>query len=156
MKVLVEPRPPSGSLPKPVLIGAGVLMAITIGSAMFSHLSGLGGVRLEETRPVQTLALKFEDRDDGAVSVRNAANGAVVHVILPGADNFIRATVRGLVQARKRAGIGAETPFSLTRWDDGTISLQDTTTGRDIGLDAFGATNAGAFAQMFGTRETAP
>jgi putative photosynthetic complex assembly protein len=60
--------------------------------------------------------------------------------------------MRGLAQERLRDGIGSETPFTLTHWDDGTMSLADKTTGREIQLDAFGPTNSGAFAQIFTAR----
>ena len=36
----------------------------------------------------------------------------------------------------------ATTPFTLTRWSDGTVSLEDTTTSRRVNLDAFGPDNA--------------
>ena len=66
---------------------------------------------------------------------------------------IIRATMRGLARERIRSGIGSETPFKLTRWSDGTLSLLDETSGRRIDLDAFGPTNAGAFAQFFSPQE---
>ena len=70
-----------------------------------------------------------------------------------GNAGFLRAALRTLAQARMRDNIGPETPLRLTRWSDGTVSLDDPTTGRAIGLDAFGADNAGAFAQLFKKRE---
>jgi putative photosynthetic complex assembly protein len=155
MKTIVQAQPSSGGVPKPVLIGAAALIAFALGATVYGRVSGVGTVSLEETRAVQTLSLNFVDREDGGVSVINATDDSLVYLVRPGADNFIRATARGLGQARKRAGIGAETPFRLTRWSDGTISLEDPLLGRNIGLDAFGPTNAGAFAQFFGQREIA-
>ena len=63
--------------------------------------------------------------------------------------------MRGMARERHREDIGAQTPFTLTRWTDGTVSLQDRATGRTINLDAFGPTNAEAFARLFNDRETA-
>ena len=80
----------------------------------------------------------------------------VIHVIAPGTNGFIRATMRGLTRERIRSGVGAEPPFLLTHWSDGTISLEDKTTGRRIGLDAFGPTNSAAFAQLFTSRRALP
>ena len=61
----------------------------------------------------------------------------------------MRATLRGLAQERRRSGIGDTTPFLLTRWSDGRMSLDDATTGRDVALEAFGETNADAFTKLF-------
>ena len=61
----------------------------------------------------------------------------------------MRATLRGLAHERLRSGIGEATPFLLTRWSDGRMSLDDATTGRSVALDAFGQTNAEAFAKLF-------
>jgi putative photosynthetic complex assembly protein len=63
--------------------------------------------------------------------------------------------VRGLAQEREREGIGRETPFVLTHWSDGTLSLADSAIGRRVNLDAFGPTNAQAFAQLFSARSQA-
>ena len=73
----------------------------------------------------------------------------MIYTIAPETNGFMRATLRGLVRARKLADVGDATPFMLTRWDDGRMTLDDTTTGRKVALEAFGPTNAGAFAQLF-------
>ena len=73
----------------------------------------------------------------------------MIYVVAPGTNGFIRGTMRGLVQERKRSGIDDSAPFLLTRWNDGTLSLKDPATGRRVNLDAFGPTNVGAFAQFF-------
>jgi putative photosynthetic complex assembly protein len=99
------------------------------------------------------LHLRFEDQADGSVAVRDADRGDIIHVVKPGVEGFIRATVRTLAQARKREDLDGATPFQLTRWSDGTLSLDDPQTGRDVGLDAFGPTNAGAFANLIQDRE---
>ena len=67
---------PGADIPLPVLIAAATLIAVTIAGCVLTRVSGVG-VRLVETRPVQTLSLSFEDRDDGAVSVRDAADGGL-------------------------------------------------------------------------------
>ena len=150
----VQTKRTAGRLPIGVLIGAGALIVFTICASLFSHSSGVGRVALPTSAAVQTLQLRFEDRSDGAVDVRDAERGDVIHVVQPGVEGFIRATVRTFAQARKRDDFDALTPFQLTRWSDGTISLTDPKNGRDVGLDAFGPTNAGAFAQLFHDRET--
>jgi putative photosynthetic complex assembly protein len=146
-------RPNSG-LPRGILIGAAVLIAFAIATTLFGRVSDIGTLHMPAATAVQTLSLQFEDRDDGSVAVRDAADGAVIYVVNPGVGGFIRATMRGMARERRRSNIGDQQPFLLTRWSDGTISLVDKTTERSIDLDAFGATNAGAFAQLFSSRET--
>ena len=43
-------------------------------------------------------------------------------------------------------------PFLLIHWSDGTLSLEDPSIGRKVDLDAFGPTQAEAFAQLFTAR----
>jgi len=145
-------RPNSG-LPRGILIGAAVLIAFAIATTLFGRVSDIGTLHMPAATAVQTLSLQFEDRDDGSVAVHDTADGAVIYVVNPGVGGFIRATMRGMARERRRSNIGEQPPFLLTRWSDGTISLVDKTTERSIDLDAFGATNAGAFAQLFTSRE---
>ena len=53
-----------------------------------------------------------------------------------------------LAQARLREGLSRAPPFRLTRWDNGTLSLDDVASGRRINLEAFGLGNAAAFARL--------
>jgi putative photosynthetic complex assembly protein len=145
-------RRPSGGMPRGVLTCAGVLIAFSIVSAGVGRLSGLGAVHYPAANAVRSLALRFEDQANGSVLVRDAKDGAVIYTIAPGSNGFMRATLRGLAQERKRSDVGDEVPFRLVRWDDGRMTLDDTTTGRRVALEAFGATNAQAFAQLFSAR----
>ena len=43
---------------------------------------------------------------------------------------------------------GAEVPFTLTRWADGRLSLDDPTTTRHIDLEVFGPTNTAVFSNL--------
>lgn len=141
---------PGGDIPRPVLVAAATLIGLTIVLTLYTRVSELGVTQLVETRPVETLSLRFLDRADCAIEARDATSDRLVYLVRPGADGFIRGAVRGLAQARLRAGVGAAEPFRLARWRDGTLSLEDDATGRRIELDAFGPANAGAFAQFLG------
>ncbi len=145
----------SGNLPRGVLIGAAALVAFTLLATSLGRFSGIGASHMPPAKAVLTLALRFADEADGGVAVRAASDGAVIYTVAPGVGGFIRGTLRGLVRDRKLAGVGDETPFTLTRWSDGTLSLADAATGRVINLDAFGPTNSGAFAQFFAIGDAA-
>jgi putative photosynthetic complex assembly protein len=139
--------------PRALLLGALALVSVTIVGSGLARITDVGASRMPSSTAVDTILLRFDDLDDGGVAVRNAADGSQIYKVEPAADGFIRGAMRGLVRERKRSGIGAEIPFKLTRWSDGTLSLQDETSGRRIDLDAFGPSNAGAFAQFFATQE---
>lgn len=102
-----------------------------------------------ETTAAARLALRFEDRPDGTVAVYRDGVDAVHAVIPAGTNHFMRATLRGLASERKRRHLDDQAPFELTAWSDGRITLADPATDRRIELEAFGATNAQAFAALF-------
>ena len=139
--------------PRPLLLGAFALVMFTILASGAARWSDVGTVHMPASSVVDVLMLRFDDLDDGGVAVSDAANGKLLYKVEPGTNGFIRATMRGLARERMRSGIGAEAPFKLTRWSNGSISLQDETSGRRLDLDAFGPTNAEAFAQLFATKE---
>ncbi len=101
-------------------------------------------------------ALRFVDRPDGGIDVVDAALGRRVAAIEPGRDGFVRSTLRGLARERRRLGLNDEQPFELRQEGAGRLVLHDPASGRRIELQAFGATNAGAFARLFHSEETPP
>jgi putative photosynthetic complex assembly protein len=152
-QIILEQRPRVGSgLPRGVLYGAVALVSFALIASSVSQITGIGGVRMIEAEAAETLALKFEDRADGGVLIKEAADARTIYRVEPGTNGFIRATMRGLAMERKRDGVGEKTPFLLIHWTDGTISLEDPATSRKVDLDAFGPTNAAAFAQLFAAR----
>lgn len=142
-------------VPKPVLRGAALLIGFSLIACAAARLTDVGTLRMPPTSAVETLALRFEDRADGSIAVVDAGDGRSFHEVRPGTNGFIRSTLRGLARERRRAGLDASTPFALTRWSDGTVSLIDGATGRRVSLDAFGPDNVGAFAQLFAARRSA-
>jgi putative photosynthetic complex assembly protein len=135
-------------IPRAAVVGAGVLVAFSILAAAAGRLSGIGVTTLAPGRALQVQALRFEDGARGGVRVVDAGSGRVVDRIEPGKDGFLRGVLRGFARARRLEGIGKEPPFVLTRWADGRLSLHDPSTGRSVALEAFGPTNAAAFARL--------
>jgi putative photosynthetic complex assembly protein len=88
------------------------------------------------------------DVSAGGIDVIDARTDRKIDELRPGADGFIRATVRGLAQERKRRGLGPEVPFHLALHTDGRLLLVDPALDRTIELEAFGPTNSGAFARL--------
>jgi putative photosynthetic complex assembly protein len=142
------------SFPRGPLLAAAGLIGLSLLAASVARLGGLPGTALPDAAPAQSRELRFEDRDDGAVVVRDGRDDGTVAVLAPGTNGFIRAVMRGLVRDRKRRDDGPEIPFRLSRWDDGRLLLEDPATGARVELESFSVTNAGAFAGLLtGGRE---
>jgi len=136
------------SLRGPV-IGAAVLVAVSLTIVLTARLTGYDPSSLPERAAIETVELNFRDHADGSITVLDAARAEPVTTVDPGSNGFLRAAVRALVRERSALELGADKPFRLTRWSDGGLSLEDTATGRQLELNAFGHTNAQAFAQLF-------
>ena len=147
-QTLIEKQAGSGAVPKGLLAGAAALIGFAILASWTARLTDVGTVRMPAATAVETLSLRFEDQANGAVLVRDVRRDEVIHTVAPGTNGFIRATLRGFARERKLSGLGDRTPFILARWSDGALSLDDELTGRRVSLDAFGPTNAQAFATI--------
>jgi putative photosynthetic complex assembly protein len=144
-------------VPRGALIGAAVLVAFAFSITLFGRSADMGAVHMPAAQPYQVLLIHFADRDDGGVTVTDASDGSVLQTIQPGTNGFLRSMMRGFAHERSRDGIGAQTPFALTRWSDGTLSVTDEKTGRRVDLDAFGPNQVEVFADLFAARkETKP
>lgn len=136
-----------------VMIGGLALLAFALASATSAGMLSRDAVPSEARSEAGVVAtaersLFFHDEADGGVRIEDASNGAVVAMVEPGTGGFIRTTLRSLVHARRARGIGPETPFVLTEWENGTLSLSDRETGRSVELHAFGPDNREAFAVL--------
>ncbi|MGX7706834.1 photosynthetic complex assembly protein PuhC [Methylobacterium sp. Gmos1] len=135
-------------IPRPLLRNAALLVVFSLAAVAVGRFGGVGVTQMPPASAVQVLDLAVEDWPDGRVALRDAANGRLVAEVQPGEDGFLRATLRVMAQARLREGLSRTPPFRLTRWDNGTLSLDDVATGRRINLEAFGLGNAAAFARL--------
>lgn len=148
-------EPESIHLPRPI-IGAGIAMvAFTILVSFYARVTGSGVSGPPPGNIAEERSLEFHDRSDGAVVVIASPTGDTVSVLAPGSNGFIRGALRAFVRERRMRQIGPETPFVLTRWDSGAITLKDPAVGARIDLAAFGPTNRDAFARLLATRTAA-
>jgi putative photosynthetic complex assembly protein len=146
------------SLPRKPVIGGGLLLgsaAVIAGTLLLASLGHRAPLDPADagSRPLAERALRFADRDDGAIVVTDARSGAVVEILAPGSEGFVRGAMRALVRERKRESLGAAAPFVLATWPDGRITLEDTATRHFMELHAFGRTNAEAFLRLLATEE---
>ena len=152
----MSPSAQARSFPRGPLIGAAALVGIAMVSASVARLSGIGATHMPPATPVISRDLRFEDRPDGAVMIYAARTATVVDVLPPGSNGFVRGVLRGLARARKREHLGADIPVRLIRWSDGRLSVEDPSTGEAITLEAFGISNAAAFARLLNLQVAPP
>lgn len=133
-------------IPRVALLGAGLLLALTIFVAATGDHGGVVAQGQRSANAELYVSLGFRDRDVGGVEVVNAKTGQVLEVFEPGTNGFARSVLRGLVRDRRARGIESQSPFDLRSHEDGRVTLSDPLTGRIIELVAFGADNVGVFA----------
>lgn len=130
------------------LIFAIALVFSALAVALGARLSGVGTTHLDYTTVVASRNLVFEDGSNGVISVRDGDTGQQIGEVMPGNDGFVRAVMRILARDRLIAGGERMTPFTLTRWDNGRLTIADPATGKKTELVGFGASNEEAFAKF--------
>jgi putative photosynthetic complex assembly protein len=99
-------------------------------------------------KPDVERTLRFFDEADGTVRVEDGASAEVLARFGPGEGGFIRATVRSLVHQRRIRDEGPAVPFTLTRWENDTLTLSDPVTGRSVEVSSFGPDNRAVYANL--------
>lgn len=122
---------------------ASVTMGFLPKQSVPAEARAAAGVKAEVTR-----TLKFFDEADGTVRIEDAATGEVLARHGVGQGGFIRATMRSLVHQRRIRGEGPEVPFTLTRWENGGLTLADPVTGRSVEVSAFGPDNRAIYESL--------
>ena len=142
-QALQEPLIPRGGL----MAGA-ALVLFALAAVTTSRLTGVGDVRMTLPAAVESRDLNFADGQGGAVLVYDHRDGKLIDTLAPGSNGFVRVVLRGLARERKLGDIGPVPPFRLARHANGQFTLTDTSSGKQIDLDAFGSANVGAFARL--------
>lgn len=101
----------------------------------------------------QARTLRFFDEPDGTVRVEDGASAEVLARFAEGEGGFIRATARSLVHQRRIRGLGAEVPFTLTKWQNGNLTLTDPATGRSLEVSSFGPDNRAVYENLLPRKE---
>lgn len=126
----------------------GIFMVFALVFVSTQRMVGSAPVNVTAAAPVETRALRFQDRADGSIAILDAGAAEPFEIIAPQTNGFLRGTLRGMARARKLSHASAEPPFELTRWADGRLSLRDPETAREINLEPFGPTNTAVFKRL--------
>lgn len=138
--------------PRAPLISAAALIGVTLACVALMRLMGIEAYKPDESETVMSRELRFTDRDDGGINIYEGYATTPIEQLAPETNGFIRGTLRTFARERRRQGIGATIPLKLSALADGRLRLEDPTTGRYVGLEAFGETNANAFARLLTIR----
>ncbi|MEM7665010.1 MAG: photosynthetic complex assembly protein PuhC [Pseudomonadota bacterium] len=131
------------------VVAISLIMTMSVTFGFFDRSAVPSEVRAAQgTTSIATRTLRFFDEPDGTVRVEDGASGAEIVRFGPGTGGFVRSTARSLVHKRRIRGIGAETPFELIEWDNGALTLRDSTTDGTVELASFGKDNRKVFADM--------
>lgn len=147
-----EQTMPKGALAAALVLVMTALALTTLVKVGVLNREAIPAVARSEAHIAPTVVreLTFTDRGDGAVVVRDVTTGETVRVLVDGVlgNGFVRGVMRGMARERHFRGVGMTPPFTLTLWKNGTLSLDDKSTGRSIELGSFGPDNRAAFAAL--------
>jgi putative photosynthetic complex assembly protein len=134
--------------PRAILMAAGAMIVLTIVLAAIGHAQHRTYIADGEVTAIMTRPLRFVDASSGAVDVYDARSNGLVASLPPATNGFVRGTMRSLARQRHLRDVSADVPFYLTRWQSGTVTLDDSSTGSHVVLNAFGPDNLAAFARF--------
>ena len=140
-------------VPRGPLLGACALVVAALLAVAALRVSGTDISTRSQAPTVAERALHFVDLPDGGIQVMDAkavpgSPDAVLRVIAPGSNGFLRGALRALVRERRRSGLGAEIPFHLVARADGRLTLEDPATTQRVDLESFGPSNSAVFADL--------
>lgn len=147
-------RPKYEPFPRAPLYGAAALIAFSLISVAALRFLDAPAPRAPIVDAVASVQLHFEDRPGGAIGVFDAQSGQEIGELAAGSDNFLRATLRGLVRGRDAMKASEHSAFGLYQLQDGRLLLVDAISGREVDLWAFGKTNATSFARFLPAKAT--
>lgn len=143
-------------LPRGLLIGAAIMIAIALTTAYVARTTDYGATRLQPETIVKSRDLTFLTAPDGTLSIRDVALGQTLQTLTPKSDGFIKVVLRDLTQQRAAAGADPSAPYKLSQHSDGQLTLEDYATKRIITLTAFGKVNTAVFGNLLKSGSSGP
>lgn len=128
------------------------LVAFTIVVVVAARLGGVEPSFKPDAQVVQMRDIRFKDLPDGRITAQDATTGATIDEIPAGGNGFIRVAMRALARQRRVHKVGSEPPVRLVALSDGSVMLEDPSTGKRINLRAFGEDNARSIAYLISAK----
>lgn len=135
-------------LPKPLLFAAGVLIVASLLLAYWGRQTGIGRISVAQSEVVAAYDLRLLPQGNGTIDVYLTDGTLVRHLPIEQAG-FVTGVLRGFSRGRSLAKVPGDVPFSLIRYADGQLVLEDTATRERVVIDVFGPTNAKTFVDLW-------
>lgn len=136
-------------VPTPLIVGAGVLMLCGILLAGVARWTGAGRQVRPVSEPAAQREVVFQQLPGNVIRVLDGSTRALIATYGDGEGGMVRGSLRAFAYQRKVKGATLEdTPFRLTQWKNGMLTLEDPVTSDRIELDSFGPDNRRAFAAL--------
>lgn len=160
-EIFVEPEPGTSAdstikVPRLPLIGAAILAVLAYTMAVSARVYGVGASNEGVSIPMVERSIRFTTEQDGSLTVLDVNTGRDIVHLTSDHNGFLFGALRGIAYKRSIAKVAPETPFALTRWQNGKITLDDPTTGMHIAVNSFGPTQVASFEQLFAEEKPAP
>lgn len=126
----------------------GVICFLGLLFVCLGKFTGLGVENVENGSMVQTHQVTMMIEADDTVALRSHESGAIVAGFDRGRGGFLRNAIRAFGLKRNQMKIPPQTPFVVTRWESGRITLNDPATNHQVPVDAFGPMVTKMFAPL--------
>jgi len=134
--------------PVKILIAVALMLGFSVSAIIFGQATGIGVIKYQTGEPVAMRDVVITRDASDVVIVTDARNNAVIASFETNTGGFVRGSLRAFERMRMIAGVPADAPYRIIKWETGSVSLSDTGTGERIYLEAFGKDNAAAFAAL--------
>lgn len=84
----------------------------------------------------------------GPLELKDAETGRVFKSYTAQQDGFVRSTLGGFIRTRRLHDVDLTQPYTIVRFTDGQLALEDPAMQRRIDLIAFGSMNAAVFREL--------
>ena len=135
-----------GKSPRILMLLGAVAICMT-GLAVYSSLTGSKAAVAELGNVTEMRELRV-DTASGDLRFFDQSTGELVATLPTLTEGFVQVTMRNLNRLRTTSGHPADAPYRLQRHAGGHVVLLDPETGTTVSLDAFGQSNARAFARL--------
>lgn len=126
-------------------IAAAMMALIALGVAAIGSFTGYRVMRVETPPIIAERTLTFQEFEDGRVTVRNAADGALVATLAEEESGFVRNVLRGFSHTRRMRAVDASEPYRILRFDQRRMAMIDVATGQRYSLHGHGQRTMAAF-----------